>query len=142
MSVKITFDLNAAAAKIRTASGKAMKEIKEQVLEDCNRYCPKDQGTLRDSARSHSHVMEYFGEAELRLIWATPYANFLYYGLVEVDRKTKSPYANFGELKLPTEKPLHYTTPGTGKLWCEKARAECGEDWRLSYQNALKKHLK
>lgn len=140
MSVRVTFNTDAAAARIRAANVRALKELKGQVLADCNKFCPKDQGALRDSAITQSHVMEYFGEAEIRLIWCTPYARYLYYGVLMVDSETGSAWAREGDSKVLTSKPLKYSN-GACKLWCEKARAEYGEDWRLIYQNALKEQL-
>lgn len=141
MPVKITLDTNAVATRIRAASVEALKTVKGQILADCNEFCPLDQGVLRDSSETHSHVMEYFGEAELRLIWATPYARYLYYGLLMVDSKTGSAWAREGDKKVLTSKPLKYSKTAASKLWCEKARTEYGEDWRLIYQNALKERL-
>lgn len=141
MSVKVTFDINACAARVRAASSEALKTVKGRILDNCNEFCPLDQGTLRDSSESHSHVMEYFGEAEIRLIWATPYARYLYYGLLMVDSKTGSAWAREGDRKVLTSKPLKYSENAASKLWCEKARAEYGEDWRLIYENALKENL-
>ena len=139
MSVKVTFDLNAAATRVRAASAEALKELKGQILADCNKYVPLDQSALRDSSETHSHVMEYFGEAEIRLIWCTPYARYLYYGVLMVDSQTGSAWAREGDRKVLTSKPLKYAKGC--KLWCEKAQAEYGEDWRLIYQNALREKL-
>lgn len=141
MSVTVSIDTNATAARIRAASVEALKMVKGQILADCNKFVPYDQGLLRDSSETHSHVMECFGEAELRLIWATPYARYLYYGLLMVDSKTGSAWAREGDKKVLTSKPLKYSKEAASKLWCEKARAEYGEDWRLIYQNALKERL-
>ncbi len=139
MSVKISFDTAATAARIRAASVEALKAVKGQILADCNEFCPVDQGALRDSSETHSHVMEYFGEAEIRLIWCTPYARYLYYGVLMVDSRTGSAWAREGDIKVLTSKPLKFSKGC--KLWCEKARAEYGEDWRLIYENALKERL-
>lgn len=139
MPVKFTFDTVATAARVRAASTEALKELKGQILADCNEFCPKDQGGLRDSSEIHSHIMEYFGEAEIRLIWCTPYARYLYYGVLMVDSKTGSAWAREGDKKVLTSKPLKYSKGC--KLWCEKARAEYGEDWRLIYQNAMREKL-
>ena len=141
MPVTVSIDTNATAARIRAASVEALKMVKGQILADCNKFVPYDQGLLRDSSETHSHVMEYFGEAEIRLIWATPYARYLYYGLLMVDSKTGSAWAREGDKKVLTSKPLKYSKEAASKLWCEKARAEYGEDWRLIYQNALKERL-
>ena len=139
MPVKISFDISACAAKVRAASSDALKVLMPDVLNGCNKFVPLDQGVLRDSSETHSHIMEYFGEAEIRLVWATPYARYLYYGVLMVDSKTGSAWAREGDRKILTSKPLKFSKGC--KLWCEKARAEYGEDWKLIYQNALKERL-
>lgn len=153
MPVKITFDTATVAAKITGAVGQALKSVKPQMIADCNEFCPKDDGTLRRSAETQSHVMEYFGETELRLVWSTPYARLLYYGIVMVDPKTKAAgFQNeFGEwrsrknIRKELSNPpreFHYHTAGTGKLWCESARNVYSDDWRLIIQNAMREGLK
>lgn len=140
MPVKVSIDTNAVKMRIMAASGKALKETKGQILSDCNEFVPNDHGVLKDSSESHSYVMSFFGETELRLVWSTPYARYLYYGLLMVDSVTGSPWARKGSTKVLTDKPLHYAKGC--KLWCEKARETYNEDWRLIYQNAFKRHLR
>lgn len=140
MPVKISMDKNAVKMRIRAASEKALKEAKGQILSDCNEFVPNDHGVLRDSSESHSYVISFFGEAELRLVWSTPYARYLYYGLLMVDSVNGSSWARKGSTKVLTDKPLHYAKGC--KLWCEKAREIYNEDWRLIYQNAFKKNMR
>lgn len=142
MSVKVTIDKNAVAVRLSAANEKALKTLKGQVIADCNEFCPEDQGVLIASSETQSYVMSYFGETELRLVWSTPYARYLYYGVLMVDSKTGSAWARKGDRKILTGTPLKYhdrnksSTPC--KLWCEKARETYGDDWRLCYENALK----
>lgn len=140
MPVKVSMDRNAVKMRIQGANEKALKETKGQILSDCNEFCPQDHKILRDSSESHSYVMSYFGEAELRLVWSTPYARYLYYGLLMVDSVTGSSWARKGSTKVLTDKPLHYANGC--KLWCEKAREMYNEDWRLIYQNAFRRNLR
>ena len=153
MPVKVTFDTAAVAARITGAVGAALKAAKPQIIADCNEFCPKDDGTLRRSAETQSHVMEYFGETELRLVWSTPYARALYYGVLMVDPKThKAGFLtkdgewrsrkNIRKIPSPEGRKYTYHTPGTGKLWCETARNVYSDDWRLILQNALREGLK
>lgn len=140
MPVKVSIDKNAVKMRIQGASGRALKEIMGQILSDCNEFCPQDLKVLRDSSESHSYVMSFFGETELRLVWSTPYARYLYYGILMVDSETGSSWARKGSTKILTDTPLHYANGC--KLWCEKARETYNEDWRLIYQNAFKKNLR
>lgn len=140
MSVKVSIDKNAVKMRIQAANEEALKTVKGQILSDCNEFVPKDHNVLRDSSESHSYVMSFFGETELRLVWSTPYARYLYYGLLMIDSVTGSPWARKGSTKVLTDKPLHYANGC--KLWCEKAREMYNEDWRLIYQNAFNKHMR
>ena len=141
MSVTVTLDANAVAARIKAASERALKDSQEQILADCNKYCPEDQGTLIWNSGSHSYYAEEEGNPTLHLLWVSPAARYLYYGLLMVDPVTMSPWAEEGAHKILTEVPLNYSKKEASKLWCEKARAEYGEDWRLIYENALKENL-
>lgn len=140
MPVKVSIDKNAVKMRIQGASGRALKETMGQILSDCNEFCPQDLKVLRNSSESHSYVMSFFGETELRLVWSTPYARYLYYGVLMVDSVTGSPWARKGSTKILTDTPLHYANGC--KLWCEKAREIYNEDWRLIYQNAFKRNLR
>lgn len=139
VNVKISIDKNAVGMKIKSAAQKAVAVTAEQVLEDCNRFCPSDQGLLADSSRTNSDI-----KAGL-LIWSTPYARYLYYGLLMVDSKTGSAWAHKGDKKVLTSTPLTYHKrfrSGTPcKLWCEKARETYNEEWRLVFENALRGNL-
>ena len=140
MGVKITIDTNAVRMKLEAASKKALAVTSKQALADCNEFCPEDQGVLINSSISHSRYTDGL------LVWVTPYARYLYYGLLMVDSVTHSAWARKGTNKMLTDKELIYhpkhssSTPG--KLWCEKARETYSEDWRQIYQNALRRNLK
>lgn len=139
MGVKVTIDTNAVRMKLEAANKKARAETAKQILPDCNRFCPEDQSVLINSSISHSRYNDGL------LVWVTPYARLQYYGLLMVDSVTGSPWARKGTNKKLTDKELTYhpkhsnSTPS--KLWCEKARETYNEDWRLIYQNALRRNI-
>lgn len=140
MSVNIKIDNNAVKMRIEAASEKATAVLAQQALADCNEFCPEDQGVLISSSQTHSDFKRGL------LVWSTPYARYLYHGVLMVDSKTGSPWARKGDRKILTARELEYhkkhksSTPC--KLWCEKARETYNEDWQLIYQNALKEALK
>lgn len=136
LDVKITFDTRAVAAKIEGAAQKATAILAGQALSDCNEFCPEDQGVLINSSSIHSDLKKGL------LVWSTPYARYLYYGLLMVDSKTGSAWAREGDRKVLTDIPLNYSKSGACKLWCEKARETYGDEWRSIYENALRKELK
>lgn len=148
MSVTIKFDAAAAAMKIKGAAEKALNTVKPQIVADCNEFCPKDAGILRQSAVTNSTVD---GDV-LNIVYSAPYARMMYYGIIMVDPKTKAAgfltengwrsRKNIRKVKSDPPREFNYNTPGTGKLWCETARNAYGEDWELIIQNALREALK
>lgn len=164
VNVKIFIDRNAVGMKIKSAAQKAVAVTAEQVLEDCNKFCPEEYGVLINSSYVNTNISsgistknyndeqkKTLAEAqgsdlkEGHLVWHTPYARYLYYGLLMVDSKTGSAWAHKGDKKVLTSTPLTYhkrfksSTPC--KLWCEKARETYNEDWRLIFENALRGNL-
>lgn len=140
MSVRVNINSSQIATKIRGASQRAVAITAQQMLADINNYVPDDQGMLKNSSEIHSDY------AAGKLVWSTPYARFLYHGVVMVDPKTGSPYAREGQTKvvLKPEKPLDFNkqnNPNAGSYWCERAYADHHEDWERIYQEALRKEL-
>lgn len=141
MSVSININSAQTAMRIRGASQRAVAITAQQVLADCNNYVPNDQGILIASSETHSDY------ASGTLVWSAPYARFLYHGVVMIDPKTGSPYARKGQTKvvLKPERPLDFdksSNPNAGSHWCERARADHGDDWKRIFQAALKGELK
>ena len=140
MSVKFNFNTAQTAMRIRGASQRAVAITAQQMLADINNYVPDDQGMLKNSAETHSDL------ANGKIIWNTPYARFLYHGVVMIDPKTGSPYAREGQTKvvMKPEKPLDFnkqSNPNAGSHWCERAYADHHEDWERIYQEAFRKEL-
>ena len=133
MPVKVSMDTNAVKMRIQGASERAVAEVSKQVLADCNEFCPEDHGVLKNSSEIHSDFKKGL------LVWSTPYARYLYYGILMVDSVTGSSWARKGSMKVLTDKPLHYAKGC--KLWCEKARETYNKDWQLIYQNAFHRNL-
>ena len=159
MSVTIKFDAAAAAMRLRNTIESAMgsKKVKDQIISDCNKYCPTSvdgcgDGVLRKSAQTHSFVSSDSDGSTLHIVYSTPYARALYYGVQMVDPITL--IAGFltpngwrsrrdvRKIPHPEGTEYIYHTPGTGKLWCETARNAYGEDWELIIQNAFREALK
>lgn len=94
---------NRSAIKLRIRKAKAamMTPLCQQILADCNYFCPQDQGTLIASSLTHSRPEA--GE----LIWNTVYARRRYY----------------------TGRPTHDVNPHAALMWCEVAHDRWGRDW-------------
>lgn len=138
----VTVNINSAqiAMNIRAASEKALGITSQQALADCNEYVPDDQDALVNSSNIHSDVLHG------KLVWATPYARYLYHGVLMVDPKTGSAWAREGQtkVKVSPEVQLKFDkrkNPKAGSHWCERAQADHGEEWRQIYETALRKEL-
>ena len=138
----VTVNINSAqiAMNIRAASEKALGITSQQALADCNEYVPDDQDALVNSSNIHSDILHG------KLVWATPYARYLYHGVLMVDPKTGSAWAREGQtkVKVSPEVQLKFDkrkNPKAGSHWCERAQADHGEEWRKIYETALRKEL-
>ena len=129
-NVRVTFNKAAVIARIQAANDRALVDVANQALKDCNQYTPEDQGELIRSSLTNSDRSPHDGVMTLR--WATPYARYQYYGVAMEGRPPKK----------VTNRPLKYTKAGAKKLWCQHARAAHGEDWRQVYQASLKRGLR
>lgn len=138
----VTVNINTAqiAMNIRAAADKAVGITAQQVLADCNEYVPDDQDGLINSSSIHSDILHG------TLVWATPYARYLYHGVLMVDPKTGSAWAREGQTKvrLSPEVQLKFDklkNPKAGSHWCERAQADHGGEWQEIYEAAFRKEL-
>lgn len=121
MSVEIKTDKAAWAAAIKAGAEAASAALAEQMMSDSLDKIPDDgEHTLRDIGR-----IEETGTGSRDLVWSNVYAGYQWYGM-RVDG---------------THVVEHYTTPGTGKMWVETARAENQESWNKVAQNAFAKEI-
>ena len=111
---------------------RAQMYLDQVVLEDSNKYVPFRSGNLRQSGIRNTVL------GEGKVTWETPYAHYQYQGMLYVDPKTGlgafySPDYGYWSRKdvpkIPTDRPLRHTTPGTGPLWFETAKRVHGKDW-------------
>lgn len=140
MPVSININSAQIAMNIRAAADKAVGITAQTVLDDCNEYVPEDQKTLVDSSANHSDILHG------KLVWATPYARYLYHGVLMVDPKTGSAWAREGQTKVLTspEKALTFDKqkhPNAGSHWCERAQADHGKEWQEKYEKAFREEL-
>lgn len=138
----VTVNINSAqiAVDIRAASEKALGITSQQALADCNEYVPNDQDALVNSSNIHSDILHG------KLVWSTPYARYLYHGVLMVDPKTGSAWAREGQTKVKVSPEVRLKfdkrkNPKVGSHWCERAQADHGEEWRQIYETALRKEL-
>lgn len=115
MSVEVEMDKSALMAQINRDCRKAELVLADQVKADSKKFVPKQEGTLREdvfiSQDTEGTVITY----------EQIYAAYQWYG-IRADG---------------THPVHHYTTPGTGTQWCEKAKEQYINDWLKVAQNAL-----
>ena len=141
MPVNISFNTAQTAARIRAAGERAVGIIAQTVLDDINEYVPDDQGQLVNSSEIHSDVLH--GE----LVWATPYARYLYHGVLMVDPKTGSAWAREGQTKVVASPEVQLKfdkskNPKAGSHWCERAYADKHDEWQEKYQAAFSAEMR
>lgn len=130
ISTRVTFDKVKTATLIKAASNNGLRAMGNQALKDASLYVPKDQGTLESSGISHSDLEPKDGK--IKLIWSTPYAQYLWHGDVM--------YGNPDSRTYGPEK-LKFTNALAREEWAKYAKEMHGEEWKKVYQAAMKARL-
>ena len=98
---------------------RAQDLLDQQVLNDMIPYMPYQQGAMRGATQV----------IEPGLISTnTPYAHYQYMGELYLAENGSS-WAQKGEAKYPTGRPLHYSKAGAADHWFEHAKQEHGDQW-------------
>lgn len=129
-NVKASFDIKRAAATIKAASDEALTVVGNQALMDVSQYVPKDQHILENSGLTNSDQKAKDGK--FRLIWSTPYAQYLWHGDVmhgKPDSRTYGP------------EKLKFTDALAREEWAKYAQKVHGEEWERIYQVALSRRM-
>lgn len=116
MSSRVVFDYSGFMGKVKKASQRAENAVADQIIADCRQFVPKDQNTLRDSARIEHE------NGGTQVTYNTPYAAYQYYGC------------------WPDGSHVirDHTTSGTVTRWIEHAKAQNKEKWHRVAQNAMR----
>lgn len=126
INTRVTFDKTTAMARIKAANNKALFIMGQQALKDANMHVPIGQRELLKSGITNSDDKAVDGK--YNLIWATPYAQYLWNGDVM--------YGNPLERTYGPEK-LNFTSSLAREEWAKYAKEVYGTDWKKVYQNAL-----
>lgn len=134
MSVSFNFDVGGILENVDRANREAIEEMGEQIIADSNSLAPWGEGDLRSSALNNSDLKNGI------IVWDTPYAQYLYYGVLMVG-KNGSAWAKRGEkkeVKTP-EQMLNFAQDhqNSQMLWYEKAKDINMEKWLKTYQQAF-----
>lgn len=116
MSSRVVFDMASFMGKMHRASQKAENALADQIIADSRALVPKQENTLRDSAR-----IEHENNGT-QVTYNTPYAAYQYYGCWPDGSHVVK----------------NHTTAGTMTRWIEHAKAANNEKWLRVAQNAMK----
>lgn len=89
----------------------------------CRRYMSPfvpggENGELNKNAVPFDDCIDYI----------SPYAHYMFEGILYVDPKTGSPFARKGVEKIPTDTKLNYHTPLTGSHWDKRMMSAKGDE--------------
>lgn len=132
-SAQIAVDIRAASEKARgnlSAGARGLQRVRSGTTRTRSSTC----------SNIHSDILHG------KLVWSTPYARYLYHGVLMVDPKTGSAWAREGQTKVKVSPEVRLKfdkrkNPKAGSHWCERAQADHGEEWRQIYETALRKEL-
>ncbi|MDD3394814.1 MAG: hypothetical protein EOM28_00935 [Clostridia bacterium] len=101
------------------ADGRIQRYIDQEVLRRMAPFTPLDTGALQSSVHAKN------GE----IVYAVPYAKFLYYGKVMISPSTGSPWARSGEEKILTQHSIQFKgAPMRGAYWFLRMKAQYAEE--------------
>lgn len=132
-NVKVDIDSRKIAMEYKMKQQKALRMLKSEIAKDTEPYVPMRDGMLRRSVTTSLRTNDP------KLIWARPYAKFLYYGKVMIGRITKRAWARKGETKIVTGKDLTYSQPGTGPNWFNRSKKVNLQKWLKVARKVFKK---
>lgn len=107
--------------EIEALFNKGLFAVKEQVLNDCNRYCKVDTGATRDSAKAEIEDMG------LTIWWLTDYAEYAWF-------TGKPNRGNSNNRKFGT---ADSGNPNAQLQWGEYAGRKHGREWALQIERVM-----
>ena len=134
-----SFELYINTEALNSDLKRAHGAMNAQIVSDCTPIVPHRTGALRQSVHYPEGI-----EGDI-IEWQTPYAHYMYEGIVYVNPRTmKSGYLGRDGMwhgwkgkKTISSKKLTYYSEGTGSHWFEEAKTQHKEDWRETAANAL-----
>ena len=124
MSVIVKTDRARWTATVKSASDLASAALAEQMLNDSEPFVPKSGGSSQSSGNLRESGRMDEGESGVRyLIWDTVYALSQWFGIVKCHGRKYRVH--------------HYTTPGTGTKWVDKAKKQRVKDWNIVAQKGF-----
>lgn len=116
-------------SRIEKQFQKAQKSLDLRVMQDMEKFMPKESGTFIQVTQGMSKAIAGSGKV---IAAAPPTGRFLYYGKVMVDPVTNSPWAQKGAKKVLTNRSIVYSksaNPQAQAKWFEPAKKQYGKEW-------------
>lgn len=121
------FEFNEAKVKnrLRDQTKMAKRLLKNEIVKDTEKFVPMQRGYLKNSITQSLQSNDDF------IVYNTPYARFLYNGLLMIGRITHRAWAKRGETKIKTSKKLNYgkVHPLATSHWFERSKALYKNNW-------------
>ncbi len=122
-------NMNIDLARFEKQYSKAQYQLDSMVFTSMMPFMPMETGTFMNVTHAMSQAIAGSG---MVVAAAPPMGRFLYEGKVMVGERTRSAWAEKGEKKVATEKPLNYTKnkhPSAQSHWFEAAKEVHGDKW-------------
>lgn len=124
--------LNTSAIKLRLGindGGRVQQYAVKRAKDYMDKYVPYRDGFLRANVEIGKDY----------ILYKSPYAHYMYRGLVYVDSETGSAYAKLGSTKVPSGEILNYHTPGTGSYWDKRMMSAEGKQFIKEIEEYVKR---
>lgn len=125
MSVEININKAKWVTALKQSAEKASYALAEQIITDSEKFIPYSGGSIQSAGNLRESSRIEKGQDGLYVVWDSVYASYQWFGM----RRDGSYQVH------------HYTTPGTGKQWAEKARAAYGKNWETIAQKGFNEGL-
>lgn len=141
MSVTFNFNVPAIMGNIEAANQEALVAMGKDIIASSNYYCPHGDGDMLITSPDNNSDLE-----NGVIVWDTPYAQYLYYGVLMVGTNGSS-WAKLGEkkhVKVPEQK-LNFAkdkNPNAQMMWYEKAKDIHLGEWIKGYKNNFNRIMK
>lgn len=109
---------------------KANAWLMEEIIKDTDQFVPMRTGALAINVHREGHT----------IVYASPYARFLYYGKLMIDPATGSPFARKGARKTVTDTPLKFSRAAHKNAqahWFEASKAVNESHWMEGVKKIL-----
>lgn len=121
VNAKVNINRKKISARMTKTREQSLRILKSEIAKDTDPYVP-----MRDRGLKGSTTPSVVSSGN-KIIYAKPYAKFLYEGKVMVGRITRRPWAKKGETKETINKDLTYSHGGS--RWFDNSKKKNINKW-------------